>query len=805
MESLIQSTARTGKAWLLELAFRYGGAMLAVAAATGLRELIPGFFGARLPFVTYYPTVALVAIVCGGGPGLLTTVLSVAIVSAWLLPGDDAGEIVALALFAASGVLVSAMAETLRRIRQHEAAGLEEQVAARTSELQTANARLRQEIEERRRAEETLRESEARLADEAAALARLTTASSRLWRILNLREGLDEMLAAIMELLGADRGSVEFLDANRGEIEVAAQCGFAPDFLDVFRQLSAQPDSFCSRAMRSGERIVIEDVEADKRAVELLPLARAAGFRAVQATPLRGRDDMTLGMLCTYFRAPHRPSNQELRRLDLYARQAADFIERCRISQSLRESQERWRLFIEHAPAALAMFDRDMRYLAVSRRWMMDFQLGDLDIIGRSHYEVFIEIPERWKEVHRRGLAGEVLSAAEDRFVRADGREQWLHWEVRPWYEAGGAIGGIVIFAEEITERKRAEESLRDREARLRAILDTAVDAIVTINHAGIIQSVNPATERLFGYTTTELIGQNVRILMPAPYRDEHDCYVANYLRTGDKKVLAGGREVVGRRKDGSTFPADLAVNEMPHLKLFTGIIRDITRRKQLEHEVVEIASLEQRRIGQDLHDSVGQELTALNLLAGDLVETLRTDPAAATDLVRRLAEGLRRCRSELRTAMRGLLPVPVDTLGLMAALSELADRTHRDGRARCTFTCVEPVSVDNNLTATHLYLIAQEAVHNALKHAQARNIEISLRINEVLQLGIQDDGLGIPKTEPDRGGGLGLRIMRNRAAIVGARLTIEPAQPSGTLVVCTLPRVKNAQERETSQDPDRG
>jgi PAS domain S-box-containing protein len=148
-----------------------------------------------------------------------------------------------------------------------------------------------------------------------------------------------------------------------------------------------------------------------------------------------------------------------------------DITERKQIEESLRESQERLQLFIEHAPAALAMFDREMRYLAVSRRWMADYHLGDRDIRSRSHYDVFPEISEQWKAVHRRALEGEVVRTDEDCFVRADGIVQWLRWDVRPWYSANGAIGGIVIFTEDITEQKRAEQELRASELRFRTMI----------------------------------------------------------------------------------------------------------------------------------------------------------------------------------------------------------------------------------------------------------------------------------------------------------------------------------------------
>src|SRR5215471_9745535 len=177
-----------------------------------------------------------------------------------------------------------------------------------------------------------------------------------------------------------------------------------------------------------------------------------------------------------------------------------------RVEEKLRKSEEMFREFLEHASAAVAMFDREMRYVAVSRRWMQNFKIPG-EIIGRSHYQVFPEIPERWREVHRRCLAGAVEKSDEDRFDRADGSVIWVKWEARPWFDTAGEIGGIVIFSEDITARKRAEEALRESERQLRTLADTVPQLVWMAEANGNIFWYNRKCYDYTGATATEMAG----------------------------------------------------------------------------------------------------------------------------------------------------------------------------------------------------------------------------------------------------------------------------------------------------------
>ena len=208
----------------------------------------------------------------------------------------------------------------------------------------------------------------------------------------------------------------------------------------------------------------------------------------------------------------------------------------------LEQSENQVRLFVEHTPASVAMFDREMRYVLTSRRWLKDYNLGEQNIIGRSHYDVFPEIPQRWKEIHQRCLAGAVETCEQDPFPRRDGTLDWVRWEVRPWYSANDEIGGIIMFTEVITDRKRAEEELRKRDEWLRLAAEGSRLGVWYWDEVTKELSLDEATRDMFGVASPTL-----EITLDAFYKT-----VASKRRRPRKTDMAACARSQGRRTKSS-------------------------------------------------------------------------------------------------------------------------------------------------------------------------------------------------------------------------------------------------------------
>ena len=215
---------------------------------------------------------------------------------------------------------------------------------------------------------------------------------------------------------------------------------------------------------------------------------------------------------------------------------------------------------------------------------------GSVDIIGK-HFSCFFTAEDRASRLPDRILA-EARAAgryeAEGWRVRKDGSRFWANAIVTPVRDEQGDLIGFAKITRDISERMRAEAEIRDREERMRAIVNTVLDGIITIDDNGSIESFNPAAARIFGYSPEEVVDRNVKILMPEPFRGEHDSYLKNYFDTGQAKVIGIGREVTGLRKNGSTFLIELAVSEITVAgrRMFVGVVHDITKPKALMAEL---------------------------------------------------------------------------------------------------------------------------------------------------------------------------------------------------------------------------
>ncbi len=262
--------------------------------------------------------------------------------------------------------------------------------------------------------------------------------------------------------------------------------------------------------------------------------------------------------------------------LEALAPSIVEAFMRKRAENELKKSEGLLGLLIEQAPAGLAMFDTEMRYLKVSRRWRNDYNLGNRDLLGKSHYDIFPEISTEWREIHQRCLGGEVLRSDTDRFVRADGSTQWIRWEIQPWFDDAGKIGGIVIFTEEITDLINAEAALQ----RYNLLAQHSRDIILFLRRDdGQILEANTAASAAYGYDSKELLMLTVKDLR-AP---EALVLTDEQMTEADTKGIVF--ETIHCDKEGRRFPVEVSSQgaTIGGKRTLISIIRDITERKQVE------------------------------------------------------------------------------------------------------------------------------------------------------------------------------------------------------------------------------
>ncbi|MBL9166754.1 MAG: PAS domain S-box protein [Verrucomicrobiales bacterium] len=410
---------------------------------------------------------------------------------------------------------------------------------------------------------------------------------------------------------------------------------------------------------------------------------------------------------------------------------------------------------------------------------------------GRSLME-FLEAPEKSSSRHssRRLLQFAQRKVAFEARLKPNGNAPaGIDVEVRVIPLGSSPQSEIQVIMRDISDRKLGErEMLRTlKELRdVKAALDEHSIVAVT-DAAGRITYANQKFCQISQYTHRELIGKNHRLINSGHH--PRSFFMELWSNISEGRVWRG--EIQNRAKDGSLYWVDTTIfpflNSEGKPVQYVAIRTDITNRKQLEQELLALSEKEQRRIGRDLHDGLGQQLTALELLSHALVGKLKTSAPALVDFARDITRQIRQTVHSTRLLSHGLSPVPLGSEGLMIALGELVAGTQTLPGVTCELVCDEKVLLHNEGHATHLYRIAQEALNNALKHSRASRIILSLHEDQDRWiLSISDNGRGLPsrrKKEP----GLGLRLMKYRAQVIGATLEVASEPRKGLRVTCTL------------------
>jgi PAS domain S-box-containing protein len=289
----------------------------------------------------------------------------------------------------------------------------------------------------------------------------------------------------------------------------------------------------------------------------------------------------------------------------------ADITDRVEAEVRTKEMEKQLRLFVDHTPAAIALFDNQMNYLAVNKRWLEDHRLKQESIIGRNHYEIFPEIPQRWKDIHQRCLAGATESCDEESFPRADGSMDWVRWEIQPWKRPDESIGGIILFSEFITKQKHAEKALLEREEQYHLLFNQSLEAILLTEPYGRLIDANPAACRMFGWSIEELRELDRNSLI-----DTSDPRLAVAMAERGKTGKWSG-ELNLLHRDGSKIICEITttifLDKNGH-PISTIIARDSSKRRQIE----EALSVSEERFRLAM-DATNDGLWDRNVVTGDV------------------------------------------------------------------------------------------------------------------------------------------------------------------------------------------
>jgi PAS domain S-box-containing protein len=442
---------------------------------------------------------------------------------------------------------------------------------------------------------------------------------------------------------------------------------------------------------------------------------------------------------------------------------------------------------IELAPAMIAVLDGQGNLIRtnVYAQQLTGYPFSETQ--GRNMIEMLVPQREqsRLRHLLLEALHGRLAQAIIAPARTRDGSIRQIEWYSKPIVDAAGEQTAVLAIGQDITERKQAEEFLRRSESHLSNFFNQAPIGMAWLTASGTVIRANRAQLDLLGCRAEDLLSHSFHEFIAEPAQGNE------LLQRLAARETVRSLRLSLRVRHGAIRHVLVDANSFWNGSQFeysSIFLRDITDRVNLEREILQISEREQLRIAQDLHDGLGQLLVGAAYLAGTARQDLAAKSRPEARRLRRISEVINEALGMTRNLARGLHPVEPEPNGLMAALESLAARTKMLFQVRCRFNCRRSVLIRDNSVATHLFRIAQEAVTNAIKHGKTGRIEIHLtQTPDHIILSVEDDGSGIAARRLKQPG-LGLRIMRYRAGMMGGSLSIKNEPGGGATIVCTLP-----------------
>ena len=457
--------------------------------------------------------------------------------------------------------------------------------------------------------------------------------------------------------------------------------------------------------------------------------------------------------------------------------------------EMLQVSEDKYRQLVENADCIILRMGKDGKITFFNEFAQKFFGYTERQILGKNVIGTIV--PE--KDSSGRDLAGlirdikkqpKLYATYENENICKDGRRVWVAWANKAIHDEERNITEILCVGHDITERKLMENELQ----LLAAAVHNSNDAITVQDLEGNIISWNLGAERIYGYSETEAMKMNIGRIIPGHKQDEMMSLTGRVLKGDNIEFYETQRLTKNNLILDISLTATLLKDEKGKPFAITTTERDITERRFLEKEILDITERERELIGQEMHDGMGQVLTGIAVKCKGLALKLKGKSSEGLKDALTISKLANKAIAQTRDLAKMLYPVDIETGGLVSALKTLASNAEKTMGVTCQFQCGKSISVKNLVEAKQIYRIVQEAITNAIKHGKATNINIKLRLTKKgTVLSIENNGLDFPKLSP-RSKGLGLKIMKYRTDLIGGSLDIRKGDKDGTIVTCTFP-----------------